>query len=536
MNASSSSVVAKKPPSKVICAHFFELVRGAETHKCLICKGFVGQSLTKGYANLLTHVERNHPAAYNAFLSNSEGVVPLSGRIEAAFYSEKARRYWMWLRIVIMEDCSFRFCESPTMREFFPQHAICTNTFMKYMELVYLATVEVIKNLLPPKFGLVFDGWSDGLGNHFCGIFAVGNKDGESVRVMLTFQRFEDETNQSAQNYIEFMNLTLETFGRTIESVTFLVGDNCATNKKISEDICLPLIGCYSHRLNLALTLFLKVRETLLAKVDSLMTHLRTPRVFGLLKRVTKLTPVRRNKTRWSSTYEFLERYLELHPFLEHCGPTIVPMALNMQEYQEIKVLVRQLKMMNEATKLLQRDDVNMLQAQQVFKVVVENFPMEPGMQERYLNVNAIIATDVAFSTGIARIIERKEHMLTDAQRTAVQCFLRPSDDEDDEERYEEQKDTDISDWSSQLTNIFDKPTKRRRHESNYIDLKFIPPTSNCVERMFSVCKNILGDDRHAMTPEHFEMVVFLKMNHKHWTLKTVNDVINAPSPSTTHA
>ena len=45
---------------------------------------------------------------------------------------------------------------------------------------------------------------------------------------------------------------------------------------------------------------------------------------------------------------------------------------------------------------------------------------------------------------------------------------------------------------------------------AGYVDMKFVPPTSNTLERFFSKAKFFLGDYRYRITPEHFEAQLFL--------------------------
>ncbi|KAG6949909.1 hypothetical protein JG687_00014560 [Phytophthora cactorum] len=44
-----------------------------------------------------------------------------------------------------------------------------------------------------------------------------------------------------------------------------------------------------------------------------------------------------------------------------------------------------------------------------------------------------------------------------------------------------------------------------------------IPPTSNIVERLFSVARITLGLERHNMLPITFEAILFLRLNDGYW-------------------
>ena len=69
---------------------------------------------------------------------------------------------------------------------------------------------------------------------------------------------------------------------------------------------------------------------------------------------------------------------------------------------------------------------------------------------------------------------------------------------------------------------------KRTAKEENYhfIDLEFIPPTSNVVERLFSAAKLVLTDYRKSMTSYTFECVMFLKYNSSLWDINTDSKIV----------
>ena len=54
---------------------------------------------------------------------------------------------------------------------------------------------------------------------------------------------------------------------------------------------------------------------------------------------------------------------------------------------------------------------------------------------------------------------------------------------------------------------------------SRYTDLRFIHPTSNTCERLFSLSKLTLADNRKRLLPENVEMQLFLKMNAHLWSM-----------------
>jgi hypothetical protein len=55
------------------------------------------------------------------------------------------------------------------------------------------------------------------------------------------------------------------------------------------------------------------------------------------------------------------------------------------------------------------------------------------------------------------------------------------------------------------------KNKRRKIVHGEYLNLNFVPPTSNVVERLFSNARLVLTEYRKSMTPYTFECVMFLK-------------------------
>ncbi|ETI41455.1 hypothetical protein F441_13258 [Phytophthora nicotianae CJ01A1] len=52
--------------------------------------------------------------------------------------------------------------------------------------------------------------------------------------------------------------------------------------------------------------------------------------------------------------------------------------------------------------------------------------------------------------------------------------------------------------------------------------VQYIPPTSNVVARLFSQAKVVLSPLRQSMSSVQLERVLFLKINRRFWSVKTV--------------
>ena len=60
---------------------------------------------------------------------------------------------------------------------------------------------------------------------------------------------------------------------------------------------------------------------------------------------------------------------------------------------------------------------------------------------------------------------------------------------------------------------------------SEYIQLDWIPPDSNMVERLFSKMKLVFSSRRQSMYPRTLQNVMMLTCNRDLWNMDTVNDV-----------
>ena len=108
----------------------------------------------------------------------------------------------------------------------------------------------------------------------------------------------------------------LELFGKSLDNVTSLIGDNVSTNKALADLCEKPLIGCASHRFNLAVKVFLSPREDLIAKVNKQMGKLKNLKSAGKLRKFTDLRAKQKNGIRGSNTAEMLQRYKDIREIL----------------------------------------------------------------------------------------------------------------------------------------------------------------------------------------------------------------------------
>jgi hypothetical protein len=125
------------------------------------------------------------------------------------------------------------------------------------------------------------------------------------------------------ENELTRKNTKLDLFNKNFSNLIFMVGDNAPVNKSLADLLGVPFIGCASHRFNLACKRYLDPFETTLTKINDLMKTLSNIKQAGKLRKKTDLEPVKRNVTRWSSTYEMVKRFFEIKPFIDDEDPDL---------------------------------------------------------------------------------------------------------------------------------------------------------------------------------------------------------------------
>jgi hypothetical protein len=148
------------------------------------------------------------------------------------------------------------------------------------MELVKNEVVSSISAEIPDVIGIIFDGWSSG-STYYVGIFAVYELNDLIKKPLLAVSALNS---MDADSHIKLFDETIRNYGKPMSCIKFVVGDNCSTNRSIAPKMGVPLVGCASHRLNLAVKKYLSNHEPLLNKIDKLMSALSTKNIGQRLK------------------------------------------------------------------------------------------------------------------------------------------------------------------------------------------------------------------------------------------------------------
>ena len=101
-----------------------------------------------------------------------------------------------------------------------------------------------------------------------------GSEGEQGKQVLLAMSPLLDEEQMDAATHSDFIKATLEIFGKTVENLQFLIGDNENTNEAVADLLRVPFIGGASHRMNLAVNDYLNPFEPLLEKIHGLKKKL----------------------------------------------------------------------------------------------------------------------------------------------------------------------------------------------------------------------------------------------------------------------
>jgi hypothetical protein len=118
----------------------------------------------------------------------------------------------------------------------------------------------------------------DGLLELYVALFALYvNNVGIQKEHLLALAPLINEEELGAQQHVKFIEATLVLYSKTLSNVVVLIADNCNTNRKISNNLEIPLLGCASHRFNLAVNKWISDHPRyyqLLEKIHGLMMQL----------------------------------------------------------------------------------------------------------------------------------------------------------------------------------------------------------------------------------------------------------------------
>ncbi|KAF7685211.1 hypothetical protein CDIK_4040 [Cucumispora dikerogammari] len=257
----------------------------------------------------------------------------------------------------------------------------------------------------------------------------------------------------------------------------YVIGDNCSTNKSIATKVGIPLIGCYSHKLNLAVQKYLSQFSSI-DLVHKLMTMLFTPLNLEALREKTTLKPIVRSTAKWTSCYNMLTRFLQIKDFIDQNDVVLVEFLPSSTDIFQLQEVMISLQPLNELTIYLQNESLNLADAKKCFDSVL----IKHSGFEHYLSKTSVFFNAPDFDAAVIKIINGEEDKLSYLKKMLI-----------------EKGKVQFFSICVNKENSF-IPTVAKHPQ--YINLKFIPPTSNLVERLFSLAGRIYCARRKSLNCE----------------------------------
>jgi len=325
------------------------------------------------------------------------------------------------------------------------------------------------------------------------------------------------------------------------------------------------MVGCASHRLNLAIKQWIEEQPGVadaIEKVSILMSKASNLKTAARLRELTmahhgvSLKAIKENVTRWTSVFSMVKRYLRIKKQLDDCEG-LEEYALTKPEQRLITKVKEDFEIFDMVTTELQGKGVDLVHVRIQFNTLLSE-PRYSSMLQ-YLKSNAEIVHSKHFESGVRKILQGIPYHghFSDEEKAAVERLI-------DRKKLLAQQEAQNSENERALT-LKEKPAlnmkKRKRgdhHDATedvvrgvgvpgnndaatvgppYVDVgKLICATSNCCERLFSEAKYIMLPHRRSMSPIVFEALLYLKKNIKFWNVQTVGQAMKAIATSSDEA
>lgn len=371
-------------------------------------------------------------------------------------------------------------------------------------------------------------------------LVSVPGIDAEPVKtLMLAMSNMGDEASFTAATHVTYITTVLESYNLAPSDVLAFIADNTSTNKAVArsfgglgaDSAC--MIGCASHKLNLAVKRYLKVDfpeyESLLREISELMNVLLHSKNAGEMRKRIRVGAIKRFQVRWTGDFAMVERYIMLRPHLNRTNPEIAAVCLTAEDEIVVDKMFRIMEHFRDATKLLQLAPTTLSTARTCFDRLLERFPS----MAHHLGATADIVQNSDFDSGVVKLQTGKSAELTEAEKLLMARFKKAVHEVEEEEAVVE------GEGAVRSPGMFDDMFgKKRKHPTGgagadvasvYADVDWIPATSNVCERLFSRAQKILGDLRHRLDPERLEQLLLLTVNRDLWNLTTISNIVDDP-------
>ena len=498
-------------------------------YRCLLCGVERRQQDGHGASNLRRHLQTkcSEKDTWEHRLRSGEFLVKpkKDGTLNGFVVDPNA----IFLRLVIEDQLPFNIAQSAALRRL--SAGLVVPHRAKLSKLVfdlYLKCKTKLKTELNEvdRYCLMFDGWSKHSKHYVCVLICFEKSQKyKYVERLLAFRPLPKEVSMNAEDHVDLLKKVTEEYELDITKCVALIGDHVSVNKSVSKKLKIPLIGCFSHRLNLAVKRYLKDNKRFRRcsrKVHHWMKFLRTNKGAAHLMVETKgeagYRGILENKTRWTSTFEMLERYMKQEEKGLVSKLTKVRRSL-VRSYEipkgeltndEIEFLGQEVKKIREvlhtATTMLQKRGLTVASGHMIIDEVCSQFPFFEKFFEDF------DVPSPSFESALVKLYDNEADTFTKMEEKVSRSLLL--NEEVAEDSFETPTSSQVPD---DLT--FEERLKLRKKKQvkvsgkRYINVSFIPCTSVSVERVFSKSKHFYSDLRSSLGKNVLEALVFLNFN-----------------------
>lgn len=355
----------------------------------------------------------------------------------------------------------------------------------------------------------------------------------------------ETATTQNAATHCEYIKLTLRDYYRKEKDcIVAVIADNASVMRKLAELLGAPMIGCCSHKLNLAVEKVVKDEpdiEDMLESMNEVMKVASSCNTRAMLARTIDLHPVLLQRTRWSGKYRLLKRYNELIEALMNVAlrDRKLKQALDNVTADEDLILLWGKRFYNfeHITQKLQKKKLPFHEGRKALDigVALNELNLFEDLQEPFgethLGRACRLVTSGNFESGLNKLQryqagKEPSGRLTELEKEALRKLLEPGQEAPAAEGGQSEDDP-----RCEAAALYDSPvrgaTPRADDEfDRYMPAMFILGSTATVERLWSKARNLMPDNRASMAPILVEALLFLSENKELWGQIRVNKAI----------
>lgn len=248
------------------------------------------------------------------------------------------------------------------------------------------------------------------------------------------------------------------------------------------------------------------------------MKKQRSPTLSAKMRLHTPYRPKCANRTRWSSVFDMLLKYVDLRPVVLNLHlKDVDELLLEKRDDRCVDDLLIKMRDLDSVTKAVQKDTASLADIREYFDETIDKYPSTAA----YIAPDAQIVHHKDFESAIVKLQSTRSSPLTRTERETIKSLLLSNTQE---EAHED---------DGRLT-LAERVNKKRRMEKischGYQNTQFLLPTSNLCETFFSKAGYALGDRRRGIQPQNFEQQLFIHANAKFWGLQQVMKAVMTSS------